>query len=120
MGLLDNCPGFEPTTVYPEVVTTDADGNTITRASTAGVSASARWQIQDQSGTSSRRAEQQSEGFESEQVYTIRFPRGFQILGEQSKVRRDSTGEVFCIFGNPQRYSNSARTAHIVYTVRRS
>lgn len=120
MSLLDRCDGFEAVTVYPEEVYFDADQNQMTRASSTGIHAEARWQIQGQSGTSSRRAEQQEEGFETERVYTIRFPRGFPILGAQSKVKRDATGEVFSLFGDAQYYNGSRRTSHVVYTVRRA
>lgn len=118
MSLLDTGPGFEPCTVYPEETTTDADGNTITRASTTGIAARARIQIQGQSGTSSRRSEQQAEGFESERVYTAQFPRGFRILGAQAAI--EWRGERWSIFGDVQRYTGSRRTAHEVYTIRRS
>lgn len=118
MSLLDSGPGYEPCTVYPEVTVTDADGNTITKASNTGIVTKARFQIQGQSGTSSRRAEQQSEGFESERVYTVRFPRSFQILGAQSQI--EWNGQRYNIFGDAQRYTSSRRTAHVVYTIRRS
>lgn len=118
MSLLDSSPSFEPCTVYPEVVTTDADGNTITKASTTGVETVGRFQIIGQSGTSARRAEQQSEGFETERVYTVRFPRGFQILGAQSKVLWN--GGLFSLFGDAQYYRGSRRTSHVVYTIRRN
>lgn len=118
MSLLDSSPSFESCTVYPEETTTDADGNTITRASATGVETTGRFQIQGQSGTSSRRAEQQSEGYETERVYTVRFPRGFQILGAQSKV--EWRGGVFSLFGDAQYYNGSRRTAHVIYTIRRN
>lgn len=128
MGLLDNCDGYEPVLVYPEETYIDRDGNTMTRASDTPLPGDtvARWQVQGQSGTSSRRAEQQEEGFESERVYTIRFPRGFPTLGAQAKVRRglneaDPGGDpVYSIFGDVQVYSSSPRTAHVTYTVRRA
>ena len=118
MSLLDSAPGFEPVTVFPEETYLDADGNTMTHASSTGIPAKARWQLNYQSGTASRRAEQQDEGFATEQVYEIRFPRGFQILGSQAKVRRESDGRTYSIFGDVQVYNGSRRTAHATYTVR--
>ncbi|MDV6975335.1 hypothetical protein [Mycobacterium intracellulare] len=124
MSLLDAGQGFEPCTVYLEEVSTDDDGNTLTRPSATGIPAKARFQIQGQSGTSSRRAEQQEEGFETERVYTVRFPRGFPILGAQSQIGwgTDSEGREarWSIFGDVQRYNSSRRTRHVVYTIRRS
>jgi hypothetical protein len=47
----------------------------------------ARIQPIGQSGTSARRAEQDNEGFETEKMYSLRFPRGFKcVLGAQSQV----------------------------------
>jgi hypothetical protein len=119
MSLLYSYRGFEPCTVYPEVTRTDTDGNTITEASTTGTATVARFQIQGQSGTSSRRAEQQDEGFDTERVYTVRFPRGqFENLGSQSEVEWD--GLRWGIFGDRQRYNSSPRTSHVIYTLRRN
>src|SRR5260370_1106150 len=87
MSLLDSGPSYEPCTVYLEEMVVDADGNKKTRPSATGTPATARFQIQGQSGTSSRRREQDNEGFESEKVYRIRFPRSWTaILGAQSEI----------------------------------
>lgn len=128
MSLLDEDEDrYEDVLVYPEETYISRDGNVMTRASSTGVPTKARWQIQGQSGTSSRRAEQQEEGFESERVYTIRFPRDFQILGAQAQVRRGLSeadppagDPVYSIFGDVQIYKGSRRTAHVDYTVRRA
>jgi len=112
---------FEDVVVYPEEVTTDDDGNTKTRPSATGIPAKARLQFQGQSGTSARRAEQDIEGFESEQVYNLRFPKTFTaehgLLGMQSQI--EWQGKRWCIFGDPRVYTSSKRTAHIDYIIRR-
>lgn len=128
MSLLDRGECFEQCTVYLEVSTTDSDGNTVTRASATGIAAVASFQIQGQSGTSSRRAEQADEGYESERVYTVRFPNWFTAqhgeLGAQSVIewRTDSRGRParWSLFGDVQRYGSSRRTKHVVYTIRRA
>lgn len=121
MSLLDSGPGYEPCVVYPEVLVTDEDGNKRTRPSTVGIAAKARFQIQGQSGTSSRRQEQDNEGFESEKVYKIRFPRKFTaehgILGAQTQI--EWNGAVWSLFGDAAFYGSSPRTRHLIYTIKR-
>lgn len=108
----------EDVIVYPEIQTTDMDGNIRTKASATGFPAKARLQVQGQSGTSSRRQEQDNEGFESEKVYTIRFPRSFpHVLGAQSQI--EWRGERWVLFGDVNRYTGSRRTRHEVYTIKR-
>lgn len=117
MSLLDR--GTEQLTVYPEVTTTDPDGNPITKADTANpVLAWGRVQRQGQSGTSARRAEVQQEGHETEEVYIVRFVRGTQLFGAQSKLLW--RGKVYSFFGDVDVRSSSPKTAHELYTVRRS
>ena len=123
-GLLDSKANYEPCTVYLETTRYDADGNLITEPSTTGISAMGRFQPASMSGTSARRAEQDNEGFESEQMYTLRFPRSFpHVLGAQSEVewRTDSLGRPirWTIFGDPYYYNGSKRTAHVSYLLRR-
>ncbi|MGW1740032.1 hypothetical protein ACWCPQ_14610 [Nocardia sp. NPDC001965] len=116
MSLLDRAN--EPCTVFLEESVTDADGNTRTRASADGIPAFGRFQVQGQSGTSARRAEQDNEGFETEKVYRVRFARPFpHALGAQSQI--EWRGERWVIFGDISRYTNSRRTAHVDYTIRR-
>lgn len=117
MSLLDRgCP--EDVIVFPEEVVTDMDGNIRTRAAAVGFPMKARLQVQGQSGTSSRRQEQDNEGFESEKVYTLRFPRSFtQVLGSQAQI--EWQGVRWAVFGNINRYTASPRTAHSTYTVKR-
>lgn len=115
MGLLDR--GTEDVIVYPEEVVTDMDGNIRTRPSANGFPARARMQPLGQTGTSSRRQEQDNEGFESERVYNIRFPRNFPILGAQSEI--EWRGVRWALFGTEVIYNNSPRTSHVTYTIKR-
>lgn len=116
MSLLDG--GFtEDVVVYMEETVTDADGNIRTRPSATGTTTKARLQVLGQSGTSSRRQEQDNEGFESERVYSIRFPRDFPIVGMQSQI--EWLGVRWAIFGTENRYNSSRRTRHITYTIKR-
>lgn len=116
MSLLDY--GNEDVVVYLEEVVTDADGNTKTRPSTTGIPTKARIDPQNQSGTSSRRAEQDNEGFETEEVYSIRFPRSFSYeIGSQSQI--EWLGVRWAVFGKPRRYTRSPRTAHTSYVMKR-
>lgn len=108
----------EDVIVYLEEVVTDMDGNIRTRPSSVGIPAKARLQVLGQSGTSSRRQEQDNEGFESEKVYTLRFPRSFpHVLGAQSEI--EWRGERWAVFGDINIYSASRRTSHVVYTIKR-
>ncbi|MDP7733643.1 hypothetical protein [Mycobacterium paragordonae] len=118
MSLLDRGPCYEPCEVYLEELVEDIDGNPRTRASSTPTPAKARFQIQWQSGTSSRRQEQDNEGFESEKIYMVRFPRSFpHPIGAQSKIKW--RGEMWSVFGDANRYNSSPRTAHDVYTIKR-
>jgi len=128
MSLLDRGEGYEPCVVYPVVTRVDDDGNTLTKASTTGIATVGRFQVQGQSGTSSRRAEGNDEGFDSERVYTVRFPNSFTDehgeLGAQAQIgwRTDALGREarWQVYGPVQRYGSSRRTRHVVYTIRRS
>lgn len=117
VSLLDT--GREHVLVFLEEETTDPDGNIITQPSATGILATATIQLQAQSGTSSRRSEQDQEGFESEEVYRLRFPRSFPYeLGPQSRI--EWRGRYFSVIGFPQRFNGSPRTAHLDYTIRRT
>jgi hypothetical protein len=122
MNLLEGGPGYEPCTVYPEVVITDSDGNPRTQPSTTGIPAKARFQLLMQTGTSFRTQEQDNEGFESDRRYQMRFPKSFTaqygVLGAQSEL--DWHGARWAIFGDADRCSSSPRTAHLIYTIRRT
>lgn len=119
MSLLDRgCT--EDVEVFPEILVTDSDGNPKTKAAPpgTGIPAKARIQVQGQSGTASRRQEQDNEGFESEKVYTLRFPRSFPyVLGAQSYVMW--MGKKFVMFGDANYYTSSPATRHITYTIKR-
>jgi hypothetical protein len=115
MSLLDR--GTEHITIYPEEVVTDIDGNTRTQPSKTGYCCRATIQPQGQSGTASRRAEQDNEGFESERVYTMRLPRHAPVVGAQAQI--EWRGARWAVFGDPFFYTNSRRTRHMRYTIKR-
>lgn len=115
MSLLDK--GTECVTIFPEEVVTDVDGNTRTQCAEKGFHCRAVIQPQGQSGTASRRSEQDNEGFESERVYTMRLPRSAPVLGAQAQV--EWRGARWGVFGDPFYFSNSRRTRHYRYTIKR-
>ena len=116
MSLLDR--GTQEVWVYPEEAVTDMDGNIRTRPSATGIKLQARIQVQGQSGTSARRGEQDNEGYETEKVYRIRFPRSFtQILGAQSEVKWQ--GVRWALFGDANYYTGSRNTRHQTYSMKR-
>ncbi|OIR43204.1 hypothetical protein [Corynebacterium sp. NML120713] len=106
--------------VYLEEAVTDRDGNIRTRPSKEPVKLKVWLAPVGQSGTSARRAEQDNEGYETEQVMRMRLRRrdhGVHI-GAQSKVVFD--GQTWSVFGDRVIYRGSARTKHHDYTLRRS
>ena len=121
MSLLDTGARYEPITVYPEVLVVDSDGNKTTRPSPTGIPAIARLQVANQSGTSARRAEQDNEGFESEKVYRLRFPRSFTktygVLGAQSQILWK--GKRWVVFGDATEYNSSPALQRVDYTIKR-
>ncbi|WXX09731.1 head-to-tail stopper [Mycobacterium phage MS619] len=121
MSLLDTGARYQPVIVYPEELVIDGDGNKRTRASKTGIQAIARLQVANQSGTSARRAEQDNEGFESEKVYRMRFPRSFTkehgILGAQSQI--EWRGQRWALFGDATVYDSSPALARVDYTIKR-
>lgn len=118
MSLLDK-PGREIVTVFMQETYTDSDGNLMTRASTTGITTDATIQLLAQSGTSSRRAEQDNEGFETEQMYRLRFPRKWTlVLDAQAKV--EWQGVMWSVIGKVRRYNSSERTRHNDYMIRRT
>lgn len=121
MSLLDTGARYQPCIVYPEELTVDSDGNKRTRPSTTGIPAIARFQVANQSGTSARRAEQDNEGFETEKVYRMRFPRSFTkehgILGAQSEI--EWRGQRWAVFGDATVYDSSPALARVDYTIKR-
>ncbi|AOQ28138.1 head-to-tail stopper [Mycobacterium phage DudeLittle] len=121
MSLLDTGARYQPVIVYPEEMVIDGDGNKRTRASKTGIPAIARLQVANQSGTSARRAEQDNEGFESEKVYRMRFPRSFTkehgILGAQSQI--EWRGQRWALFGDATVYDSSPALSRVDYTIKR-
>lgn len=122
MSLLDTGARYQPVLVYKEEMVLDEDGNKFTRASTTPIEAIARFQVANQSGTSARRAEQDNEGFSTEKVYRMRFPRSFTkqhgVIGAQSKIVW--RGETWAIFGDATEYDSSPALQRVDYTIRRS
>jgi hypothetical protein len=117
MSLLDR--GRETVVIYPEVEFEDDDGNLMTGPAEVGIPTRATVQLKAQSGTSSRRADLEEEGFETERVYRLRLPRSFtDIIGAQGQI--EWRGERWVIFGDHDYYNGSSRTAHVEYTIRRS
>ncbi|MDA4086006.1 hypothetical protein MHAS_01156 [Mycolicibacterium hassiacum DSM 44199] len=121
MSLLDTGARYQPCIVYPEEMVIDGDGNKRTRPSKTGIPAIARFQVANQSGTSARRAEQDNEGFETEKVYRMRFPRSFTkehgILGAQSVI--EWRGQRWALFGDATVYDSSPALARVDYTIKR-
>lgn len=118
MSLLDkgNIDGI----LYPEEAVTDADGNVRTRAASEGIPVRLWIQPQGQSGTAARRAEQDNEGYEIEQVLRVRFARRFEHLEVGAQAKIEIEGQVWSVFGDVVKHLGSPRTRHKVYTLRRS
>lgn len=117
MTLLDK--GRETVVVYQDEEWIDSDGNVMRRAGSVGVTTRAVVQVLAQSGTSSRRSEQDNEGFETEAVYRLRLPRDFPfILGAQAQV--EWLGVRWSVIGDAKRFNGSSRTAHYDYVIRRT
>lgn len=109
----------ETVIVYPEELYIDSDGNRMTRPSLTGLVRRVMIQPLEQSGTSARRAEQDNEGFESEEVYRMRFTRANHVeIGPQGRI--DWKGQYWAVMGEPRRFNGSPRTRHIDYTIRRT
>lgn len=140
MSLLDTGARYQPCVVYPEIMVIDSDGNKFTRPipetvevldeeteemvtipNPNAIKAIARFQVANQSGTSARRSEQDNEGFESEKVYRVRFPRSFTkkygILGAQSQLKW--RGVTWVLFGDATVYESSPNTARVDYQIKR-
>jgi len=106
-------------TVFPEEATVSRDGNVLLKASTIGVPKRVLIQPQPQSGTSARRAEQNGEGYETEELYRMRFARGDEMeLGPASEI--EWNGDRWYLTGYPRRFNSSPRTAHLDYVIKRT
>lgn len=119
MSLLDKAK--QNILIFHEEEYTDEDGNTILRPSAVGVPAKAEIQPARQSGTSARRAEQDNEGYETEETYRLRFTRQHDrtmpVLGQAAQI--EWRGERWVLVGLPTFYFGSRRTQHIDYQIRR-
>lgn len=120
MSLLDR--KLETVIVFPEVARLDEDENIHTEPAKVGFEATAVIQVKNESGTSARRAEQDNEGYESEQQLRLRFTRGFEeehgLLGAQAEI--EWRGKRYTIFGAPMEFNGSSRTYHVDYTLKRA
>ena len=120
MSLLDRAK--EDILVFHQVTVESLDGNIMITASDVGVPEKAEIQAARQSGTSARRAEQDNEGFETEEVYRLRFSREYDrthpVLGPAAEI--EWRGLRWSLVGMPTHYRGSRRTAHIDYQVRRT
>ena len=113
----------EVITVYPEEIWTDADGNTMTRASSEGVETPAMIRLRSSDGVS---AEENTQGFYTDEVYWCRFPRGSAgdalvwegRVGPQSRV--EWNGEDWRMFGQPRWFNGSSRTRRFEFSIRRN
>jgi hypothetical protein len=111
--------------LYPAEPFEDDLGNTLLRPSAVGIPAKAEIQAARQSGTSARRAEQDNEGYETEEIYRVRLPRRVTAevaavlpLGPGSQLRWD--GKLWSFVGYPTPYMGGRRTKHTDYQIRRT
>lgn len=120
MALLDKAQ--QDVVVYPQESFEDDLGNTLIRPSAVGYEAKAEIQPARQSGTSARRAEQDNEGYETEETYRLRFSRKHdrEHAPLQQGAQVQWNGRRWFVVGNPTIYMGSPRTAHIDYQIRRT
>lgn len=103
--------------VFPEESITDADGNTITRASATGVVCKAVVQPIT-SATATGGSEKHDGGFLSESKYRLRLVNWpGDVLGLQSQV--EWRGKRYAVSGEPRIYSGSRRTFHVDHVIER-
>lgn len=118
MSLLD--VGRETVTIYHQEAFTSPDGNKMYRASSTDVDTVTNCVVQPaaQSGTSARRAEQDQEGYDTEDVYRLRTPRSYtRKIGFQAQVQW--RGLRWAVIGNPKEFNGSDNTYHTDYAIRR-
>lgn len=119
MSLLD--VGRETVIVHHQESWTSPDGNPMFRASDTDVETitNCAVQIAAQSGTSARRAEQDQEGYDTEDVYRFRPPRSYtRQIGFEAKV--EWRGLLWSVIGNSKHFNGSNNTYHNDYTLRRT
>lgn len=112
--------GRETVTIYHQEAFTSPDGNKMYRPSTTDIDIVANCAVQAaaQSGTSARRAEQDQEGYDTEEVYRFRPPRSYtRKIGFQAQVQW--RGVRWAIIGKPKEFNGSDNTYHTDYTLRR-
>jgi hypothetical protein len=100
---------------------TDVDGNIMYRASDTDVETitNCAVQVASQSGTSARRAEQDQEGYDTEDVYRFRPPVTYtREIGFEAKV--EWRGLLWSVIGNAKHFNGSENTYHTDYTLRRT
>lgn len=119
MSLLDRV-GRETILAFPTMVVQDADGNDVLVAQPEGIECTAVIQPAVQSGTSARRAEQDDEGYATEENYRLRFsPMSTHIdLGIAGEVEWNN--ERWHVVGFPTFYNGSRKTNHVDYMIRRN
>jgi hypothetical protein len=100
----------------------DELGNILIRPSAVGVPARAEIQAARQSGTSARRAEQDNEGYETEETYRLRFTREYDRTHEEMRpgAQVEWRGKRWSVVGYPTPYMASHRTGHKDYQIRRT
>lgn len=120
MSLLDRAT--QDIMVYQAEDFEDDLGNVIQRPSAVGYAAKAEIQPARQSGTSARRAEQDNEGYETEETYRMRFTREHDRIHERLKPGAQIVwdGKRWSVVGFATPYMGSRRTAHIDYQIRRT
>lgn len=120
MALLDKAQ--QDVIVFPQEYFEDDLGNILIRPMAVGYEAKAEIQPARQSGTSARRAEQDNEGYETEETYRLRFSREHdrehEPLGQGAQV--EWKGRRWSVVGQPTFYMGSKRTTHIDYQIRRT
>lgn len=119
MSLLD--VGRETVIVHHAEQFISPDGNIMYRASNTDVDTITNCvvQVAAQSGTSARRAEQDLEGYDSEDVYRFRPPRSY-TREIQMQSRAEWRGQMWSLIGHDKRYNGSDNTNHNDYTLRRT
>lgn len=112
--------GRETVIIHHAEQYTSPDGNVMFRISATDVDTVTNCAVQlaSQSGTSARRAEQDEEGYETEDVYRFRPPVSYiRNIHFASKV--EWRGVMWSVIGNAKYYNGSDNTAHTDYTLRR-
>lgn len=108
--------GTETVTLFPEMTTTDSDGNQVTRAGSVGIVVKAS--VQPISSTENTDAG----AVNTETRYRLRlaggFPTGGGILGSHARV--EWREKLYAVEGEAQLHTGSRRTSHATYVMVRS